>query len=59
MGAPSITIYRGDTSRLKSQVPIAERYTAAFHEEERKKIFARAWLPMPARSTSPTKATTP
>ena len=40
MGAPSITIYRGDTSRLKNQVPIAERFTAEFHDLERKKIFA-------------------
>lgn len=50
MGAPSITIYRGDTSRLKNVVPIRERYTAAFHEEERRKIFARAWLPVAASS---------
>ena len=55
MGAPSITIYRGDTSRLKSQVPIAERYTAAFHEEERKKIFARAWLPTASALDIPNK----
>ncbi len=55
MGAPSITIYRGDTSRLKNQVPIAERYTAAFHEEERKKIFARAWLPVASAIDIPDK----
>jgi len=55
MGAPSITIYRGDTSRLKSQVPIAERYTAEFHEKERKKIFARAWLPVASALDVPDK----
>jgi phenylpropionate dioxygenase-like ring-hydroxylating dioxygenase large terminal subunit len=55
MGAPSITIYRGDTSRLKNQVPIAERFTAAFHEEERKKIFARAWLPAASALDVPNK----
>lgn len=55
MGAPSITIYRGDTSRLKNQVPIAERYTAAFFEEERKKIFARAWLPVASAIDIPDK----
>lgn len=46
MGAPSITIYRGDTSRLKNTVPVGERFSAAFHEQERKKIFGRAWLPV-------------
>jgi phenylpropionate dioxygenase-like ring-hydroxylating dioxygenase large terminal subunit len=46
VGAPSITIYRGDTSRLKNTVPISERYTAAFFEQERRKIFGRAWLPV-------------
>lgn len=55
MGAPSITIYRGDTSRLKNQVPIRERYTAAFHEEERKKIFAKAWLPVASAIDIPDK----
>jgi phenylpropionate dioxygenase-like ring-hydroxylating dioxygenase large terminal subunit len=46
MGTPSFTIYRGDTTGLKNRVATADRFTAAFHEEERRKIFARAWLPV-------------
>ena len=50
MGAPSITVFRGDTSRLKNVVPIRERFTREFHERERTRIFARAWLPVAAAS---------
>ena len=44
----SITVFRGDRSRLKNIVPIAERFTPEFHERERRKIFAEAWLPVAA-----------
>jgi len=55
MGAPGMTIFRGDTSRLKNIVPIADRFTPEFHEQERKKIFARSWLPVASASDVPSK----
>ena len=39
MGAPGMTVFRGDTSRLKNIVPIADRFTAEFHEQERKSLL--------------------
>jgi Rieske 2Fe-2S family protein len=50
MASESITIFRGDTSRLNSVVPIAGRVTPAFFEQEREKIFRRAWLPVVSAS---------
>lgn len=55
MGAPSITIFRGDTSRLRNTISISERVTPAFHEQERRKIFARAWLPVASVADVPVK----
>lgn len=48
MSAQTITEFRGDTSRLNNVVPVTQRFTPEFHELERKKIFARAWLPVAA-----------
>lgn len=39
-----MTRFVGDTSRLKSRIPMAERMTPAFFDQEREKIFRRAWL---------------
>jgi phenylpropionate dioxygenase-like ring-hydroxylating dioxygenase large terminal subunit len=55
MGEPSITLFRGDTSRLKNKVPVTGRFTAEFHERERQKIFARAWLPVASALDVPQK----
>ena len=46
----SITKFRGDTSRLKSIVSIAERMTPEFYKKEQERIFRRAWLPVAAAS---------
>jgi phenylpropionate dioxygenase-like ring-hydroxylating dioxygenase large terminal subunit len=42
--AESITRFKGDTSRLKTVIPIAERMTPAFYDNELVAIFRRAWL---------------
>lgn len=55
MGAPSITIFRGDTSKLKNVVPVDRRFTPEFYEQERAKIFGRAWLPVASASDLPQK----
>jgi Rieske 2Fe-2S family protein len=44
MSANVETRYRGDTSQLESRVPIREKLTPAYFEQERAKIFGRAWL---------------
>jgi len=55
MDTHSITEFRGDTSRLRNVVPIAERFTPEFHALERQLIFARAWLPVAATVDLPDK----
>ncbi|MBN9429907.1 MAG: aromatic ring-hydroxylating dioxygenase subunit alpha [Burkholderiales bacterium] len=44
MSKDSFTVFRGDTSRLRNIVPIAERMTPQFYEDEKTAIFRRAWL---------------
>jgi Rieske 2Fe-2S family protein len=44
MSADTITIFKGDESRLKSVIPIAERMTPQFYQSEQANIFRRAWL---------------
>jgi len=46
----SITKFRGDTSRLKNIVAIAERVTPEFYKKEQERIFKRAWLPVAVAS---------
>jgi phenylpropionate dioxygenase-like ring-hydroxylating dioxygenase large terminal subunit len=42
--AESITVFKGDTSRLRNVIPIVERVTPSFYESEQAAIFRRAWL---------------
>lgn len=42
----SITIFRGDDSRLNNVVSIAERLTPEFYKKEQGRVFRRAWLPV-------------
>jgi phenylpropionate dioxygenase-like ring-hydroxylating dioxygenase large terminal subunit len=42
--AQTITQFKGDRSRLKSIVPIAERVTPEFYAREVEQIFKKAWL---------------
>ena len=44
MQSQSITVFKGDQSRLRNVVPIAERVTPAFHAREVERIFRRSWL---------------
>lgn len=44
MNQESITVFKGDTSRLKNIIPIAERVTPQFYESEQANIFRRSWL---------------
>src|SRR4051812_41951409 len=44
MSSETITVFKGDTSRLKNVIPIAERVTPDFFAEEQERIFRKAWL---------------
>lgn len=44
MQAQSITVFKGDQSKLRNVVPIAERVTPAFYAREVERIFRRSWL---------------
>jgi Rieske 2Fe-2S family protein len=44
MSTESITIFKGDESRLKNIIPIAQRVTPEFYQSEQANIFRRAWL---------------
>jgi phenylpropionate dioxygenase-like ring-hydroxylating dioxygenase large terminal subunit len=44
METPCLTKFVGDTSRLKSRIPMTERMTPEFFARERAKVFRRAWL---------------
>jgi len=50
MDTDSITVFRGDTSRLKNVVNISERVTPEFFKLEQERIFRRAWLPVGSAS---------
>jgi Rieske 2Fe-2S family protein len=39
-----ITIFKGDTSRLRNTIPMTERLAPEFFDEEVKKIFSKSWL---------------
>ena len=39
-----ITIFKGDTSRLKNKIPMVDRLSAEFYQQEVKNIFAKSWL---------------
>ena len=39
-----ITIFKGDTSRLKNTIPMVDRLSIEFYEKEVKNIFAKSWL---------------
>jgi len=39
-----ITIFKGDTSRLKNRIPMVDRLSKEFYEQEVKDIFAKSWL---------------
>ena len=39
-----ITIFKGDTSRLKNRIPMVDRLSKEFFEKEVKGIFAKSWL---------------
>jgi glycine betaine catabolism A len=51
----SITIFKGDTSRLRNVIPIAERVTPGFYESEQAAIFRRSWLVVASASDVPSK----
>jgi phenylpropionate dioxygenase-like ring-hydroxylating dioxygenase large terminal subunit len=49
----SITIFKGDTSDLKSVVNLVEKIQPSHFEKEVEKIFRRAWLPVVSISDLP------
>jgi phenylpropionate dioxygenase-like ring-hydroxylating dioxygenase large terminal subunit len=51
--APSITVFKGDTTRLKNVVDILEKVQPAYFEREVEKIFRHAWLPITSMSELP------
>ena len=51
--AQSITVFKGDTTRLKNVVNLLERIQPAYFEQEVEKIFRRAWLPVASASELP------
>jgi phenylpropionate dioxygenase-like ring-hydroxylating dioxygenase large terminal subunit len=44
MNTASITQFKGDESRLKSEVPIAHRLTPEYHQLEVERVFKKSWL---------------
>lgn len=44
MSVESFTVFKGDTSRLRNVVPVAERMTPEFYATEVDAIFKRSWL---------------
>ena len=44
MNNDSITVFKGDTSRLKNIIPIQERVEPNFYQQEVARIFKKAWL---------------
>lgn len=44
MSVETFTVFKGDTSRLRNVVPIAERVTPEFFQREQAAIFRRSWL---------------
>jgi Rieske 2Fe-2S family protein len=48
--AKSITVFKGDTTRLKNVVNVLERIQPASFREEVEKIYRRAWLPVTSMS---------
>lgn len=44
MNQESITVFKGDESRLSSVVPIAHRMTREYHAQEVEKVFRKGWL---------------
>jgi Rieske 2Fe-2S family protein len=44
MNQESITVFKGDESRLSSVVPIAHRMTREYHAQEVEKVFRKSWL---------------
>ena len=44
MDSDSITVFKGDTSRLKNVIPIQERVESTFYQKEVARIFKKAWL---------------
>jgi hypothetical protein len=44
MNNDSITVFKGDTSRLKNVIPIQERVEPNFYQQEVARIFKKAWL---------------
>lgn len=44
MTVETFTVFKGDQSRLRNVIPIAERVTPDFYAEEQARIFRRSWL---------------
>ncbi len=44
MNQECFTVFKGDQTRLKNIIPIAERVTPQFHDAEIDRIFRRSWL---------------
>jgi phenylpropionate dioxygenase-like ring-hydroxylating dioxygenase large terminal subunit len=53
MSAHVQTQFRGETGHLAHRVPIVEKLAPAYFEQERAKIFRRAWLPVAHASDVP------
>ncbi|MBI3824745.1 MAG: aromatic ring-hydroxylating dioxygenase subunit alpha [Candidatus Rokubacteria bacterium] len=53
MSAKVETLFRGDTGQLQRRIAITEKLTPAYFEQEREKIFRRAWLPIGHASDVP------
>jgi glycine betaine catabolism A len=55
MSTNSITVFRGDTSRLNRMVTVPDRISKEAYEREVELIFKRAWLPTTTVSDIPEK----
>ena len=47
--APSITVFKGDRSKLESKVNLLERIQPDYFKGEVDKIFKKSWLPVSRR----------
>jgi len=53
--APSITVFKGDRSKLKSKVNLLERIQPGYYQSEVDNIYRQSWLPVTSTQEIPEK----
>ena len=53
--APSITVFKGDRSKLKSKVNLLERIQPDYYQSEVDNIYRQSWLPLTSTKEIPQK----